>query len=91
MIASISGYVSSRLSSESVAACEMVIRDFKSCILGLNLAFGDSTVEEVVDAATLETRMQTQKWGSLEDCHELDTSRLMSRAQLASLVFKYCK
>ncbi|KAM0683369.1 hypothetical protein MDAP_001790 [Mitosporidium daphniae] len=91
VIKAISDHVSCTLSSESIAACEMAIRDFKSCVLGLNLAFGDSTVEEAIDAATLETRIQARKWGMLKDFHDFDISRLVSRARLASVVFEMCK
>lgn len=88
IITFISGYLSSKLSLESIAACEMMIRDLKSCILAINLAFNDTTAEVVVKAATLETTFQASKWGALEDVHDIDFFRLKSRAHLASLIFE---
>lgn len=65
-----------------LAAMERVTHATKSFIIGLALVKKQITVEQAALAATVEVCSQIEKWGEVEDTHDVDYQDI--RRQLAS-------
>jgi chaperone required for assembly of F1-ATPase len=84
-------YDMAKLDDISFAALEMVIHDLKSVLLGVALSRSWVCPEEAVRATTLELGVQTERWGLVEDVHELDLSRLLASCRQAAFVWEACR
>jgi len=74
--------VVSKLDPWQMAALERATYSSKSFLIGLALVLGKITVEEAALASTVEVSSQIQRWGEVEDSHDVDHQDV--RRQLAS-------
>lgn len=74
------------LNGFQLAAAERVIHDMKSVMLGLAYMRNLISVEDVIKAAHLELFFQSQKWGLVEDVHEVELARLRQNLYLAKII-----
>ncbi|EPY50976.1 F1-ATPase chaperone Atp12 [Schizosaccharomyces cryophilus OY26] len=72
-----------------LAAFERCVASSKSFILSTLLLQGSLSSEEVVELTNLELCFQTNKWGSLEDAHDMDHHDLRQKVSSSALVFQF--
>lgn len=75
------------LNSYHLAALEMLTRSFKSFLLSLALKEALISADRAVVAANLESNVQAQQWGHLEDFHTWNNASQLSNAYLGSIFF----
>jgi len=74
--------IMSKFDPWQMAALERATYSSKSFLIGLALVLGKITVEEAALASTVEVSSQIQRWGEVEDSHDVDHQDV--RRQLAS-------
>ncbi|EPX74861.1 F1-ATPase chaperone Atp12 [Schizosaccharomyces octosporus yFS286] len=79
----------SSLNAWQLAAFERCVASSKSFILSALLLQGELSTEEVVELTNLELCFQTNKWGTLEDVHEMDHHDLRQKVSSSALIFRF--
>lgn len=75
------------LSPHALAAMEKVIHDLKSVILGIAFYKRLINEDQAIKACFLELFWQAEKWGLVEDVHELEIARIKQNLTLSNLFF----
>ncbi|WBW71689.1 mitochondrial F1-FO ATP synthase chaperone Atp12 [Schizosaccharomyces osmophilus] len=79
----------SSLNPWQLAAFERCVASSKSFILSTLLLEGELSSDEVVELTNLELCFQTNKWGTLEDVHEMDHHDLRQKVSSSGLIFRF--
>lgn len=61
-----------RLDPWQFTALEKATISAKSLIAGMNIVNHTKTPDEIADLVNLETKLQTEQWGEVEDTHDVD-------------------